>query len=273
MVGHILRYHPAVVQMQEMIRAGALGQIQYVYSNRLNIGKIRTEEDILWSFAPHDVSAILGLLNESPSHVSSQGGAYLNRGVFDVTLSQMSFPSGVQGHIFVSWLHPFKEQRLVVVGSEKMAVFDDTSDKKLVLYPHRVEWKNRIPSAVKAKGEAVTLDAAESLRAECQHFLDCVIARKEPVTSGSRGLRVLEVLDACQRSLAPGRSGGESQHREGRQRVQPPYFVHESAYVDEGARYLRRNEDLAFLPHHERRSSLAERCVYRPERQRGWRQP
>src|SRR5437899_5465965 len=153
MVGHILRYHPAILKLQELIRDGALGKINYLYSNRLNIGKIRTEENILWSFAPHDISVMLALLNESPNRLSCQGGAYLNRDVSDVTLSHFEFPSGVQAHIFVSWLHPFKEQRLVVVGSEKMSVFGDTAEHKLVLYPHKVEWKNRIPTAVKAQGE------------------------------------------------------------------------------------------------------------------------
>ena len=184
MVGHILRYHPAILKLQQLIRDGALGKINYLYSNRLNIGKIRTEENILWSFAPHDISVMLSLLNEMPTHVSCQGGAYLNRDVFDVTLSHFDFPSGVQAHIFVSWLHPFKEQRLVVVGSEKMAVFDDTAEHKLVLYPHKVEWRNRIPTAVKAEGEVVVLEDQEPLRAECQHFLDCVESRTSPVSDG-----------------------------------------------------------------------------------------
>src|SRR5438874_10874251 len=112
---------------------------------------------------------MLSLLNEMPNSVSCQGGAWLNHGVVDVTLSQFDFPSGVQGHIFVSWLQPVKEQRLVVVGSEKMAVFDDTAQDKLLLYPHRVEWKNRIPTAVKANAEIVALDDREPLNAECQH--------------------------------------------------------------------------------------------------------
>src|SRR5690349_7992606 len=138
MVGHILRYHPAVVKLQELIQKGELGKIHYLYSNRLNIGKIRTEENILWSFAPHDISVMLSLLNEVPNRVTCQGGAYLSPQIYDVTMSQFSFPSGVQAHIYVSWLHPVKEQRLVVVGSDKMAVFDDTIDDKLVLYPHKV---------------------------------------------------------------------------------------------------------------------------------------
>ena len=157
MVGHILRYHPAIQRLQELIQAGALGKINYLYSNRLNIGKIRTEENILWSFAPHDISVMLSLLNEMPDRVTCQGNAYLSRDIVDVTLSHFEFPSGVQAHIFVSWLHPVKEQKLVVVGSSKMAVFDDTADHKLVLYPHKVEWKNRIPTAVKAEAEVVTL--------------------------------------------------------------------------------------------------------------------
>ena len=201
MVGHILRYHPAILKLQKLIRDGQLGKINYLYSNRLNIGKIRTEENILWSFAPHDISVMLSLLNEMPSHVSCSGAAYLSSRVADVTLSHFEFPSGVQAHIFVSWLHPIKEQKLVVVGSEKMAVFDDMAEHKLVLYPHRVEWKNRIPTAVKANGENVELEDREPLRAECQHFLDCMDTRRSPVSDGPEGLRVLRVLDACQRAL------------------------------------------------------------------------
>ena len=234
MVGHILRYHPAILKLQQLIQDGALGQINYLYSNRLNIGKIRTEENILWSFAPHDISVILSLLNEMPNRVFCQGGAYLNRQIFDVTLSQFDFPSGVQAHIFVSWLHPVKEQRLVVVGSEKMAVFDDTAEDKLVLYPHKVKWQNRVPTAVKANGEIVKLENREPLRAECQHFLDCVESRTSPVSDGVEGLRVLRVLDACQRSLL---SGGVAVEPSGSlsEKERPPYFVHESAYVDDGA--------------------------------------
>ncbi|MBZ5706046.1 MAG: Gfo/Idh/MocA family oxidoreductase [Acidobacteriia bacterium] len=234
MVGHILRYHPAILKLHQLIHDGTLGKINYLYSNRLNIGKIRTEENILWSFAPHDISVMLSLLNEMPNRVSCRGGAWLSQDVFDVTLSHFDFPSGVQAHIFVSWLHPVKEQKLVVVGSEKMAVFDDTAEHKLVLYPHKVEWKNRIPTAVKADGEVVELEDREPLRAECQHFLDCVGSRRSPVSDGAEGLRVLRVLDACQRALHNGgvvleELGSPSPKQE------RPYFVHESAYVDEGA--------------------------------------
>jgi len=259
MVGHILRYHPAILKLQQLIRDGILGKINYVYSNRLNIGKIRTEENILWSFAPHDISVILSLLGEMPVQVTCQGSAYLNQDVADVTLSHFQFPSGVQAHIFVSWLHPIKEQRLVVVGSEKMAVFDDTAENKLVLYPHRVEWKNRIPTAVKANAEAVPLDDREPLRAECQHFLDCVEIRTTPVSSGAEGLRVLRVLDACQRALQNGGVTLEALDANGK-KPERPYFVHESAYADEGAEIGARTKIWHFS-HVMKGARIGERCV------------
>jgi UDP-2-acetamido-3-amino-2,3-dideoxy-glucuronate N-acetyltransferase len=233
MVGHILRYHPAIQQLQQLITNGALGKINYLYSNRLNIGKIRTEENILWSFAPHDISVMLSLLNEMPNRISCQGNACLSRDVVDVTLSHFEFPSGVQAHVFVSWLHPVKEQKLVVVGSDKMAVFDDTAEHKLVLYPHKVEWKNRIPTAIKAEAEVVPLARLEPLRAECQHFLDSVSSRTPPLSDGAEGLRVLRVLDACQRALLNVATTHETLHTDV---AQPEYFVHESAFVDEGAK-------------------------------------
>src|SRR5947208_9873495 len=166
--------------------------------------KSQTVQKSLWSFSPYDISVMLSLLNEMPTRVACRGTAYLNRDVADVTLSHFEFPSGVQAHIFVSWLHPIKEQRLVVVGSAKMAVFDDTAGHKLVLYPHKVEWRNRVPTAVKAEGEIIALENREPLRAECQHFLDCVGSRISPVSDGAEGLRVLRVLDACRRSLLSG---------------------------------------------------------------------
>jgi UDP-2-acetamido-3-amino-2,3-dideoxy-glucuronate N-acetyltransferase len=127
MVGHILEYHPAVAKLKELVDSGELGDIRYIYSNRLNLGKIRTEENILWSFAPHDISVILYLLNEMPEKVAAHGGNYLNPHIADVTISTMNFPSGAKAHIFVSWLHPYKEQKLVIVGSKKMMVFDDVN--------------------------------------------------------------------------------------------------------------------------------------------------
>jgi UDP-2-acetamido-3-amino-2,3-dideoxy-glucuronate N-acetyltransferase len=259
MVGHILRYHPGVLKLQELVQSGSLGQIRYLYSNRLNIGKIRTEENILWSFAPHDISVILSLLNELPSRVSSQGSAYLNRNVYDVTVSQFDFPSGVQAHIFVSWLHPIKEQRLVVVGSDKMAVFDDTAEDKLVLYPHRVEWKNRVPTAVKVSGESIAFRQAEPLKEECRHFLACVTSRERPVTDAEEALRVLRVLDACQRSLLHKGSAVDVFPAPAPESLRS-YFAHESAYVDPGAE-VGAETKIWHFSHIMKGARLGERCV------------
>ena len=146
MTGHILLYHPAIIKLKEIINSGELGKVNYIYSNRLNLGKIRSEENILWSFAPHDISAILYLLDEMPGQVMAHGGNYLNRDIADVTMTMLSFKSGVKGHIFVSWLHPDKEQKLIIVGDKKMAVFDDTlTQGKLQIHDKGVDWINRQP--------------------------------------------------------------------------------------------------------------------------------
>lgn len=234
MVGHILLYHPAVTRLHQLVHEGVLGRVLYCYSNRLNIGLIRTEENILWSFAPHDISVMLHLLNEEPISAEAEGQSYLTPGVADVTLSRLRFRSGVSGHIFVSWLNPFKEQRFVVVGTEKMAVFDDQAKQKLVLYPHRVDWTNRLPKAVKAEAMAVEFEPAEPLKNECQHFLDCIATRQCPTSDGHEGLRVLRVLDACQKSLERGPGQAPAGAPAMAASVPPAdYFVHESAYVDQ----------------------------------------
>ncbi len=233
MVGHLLWYHPAVLRLKRLIDEGELGRIQYIYSNRLNLGKIRAEENILWSFAPHDVSVILGLVGEMPSKVQAQGGNYLNDRVADVTVSLLSFPSGVKAHVFVSWLHPFKEQKLVVVGDRKMAVFNDVEkEDKLLLYPHSIHWKKQLAVPTRAEAQPVAFEPGEPLHAECVHFLDCIRTRETPRTDAREGLRVLKVLQACQEALedrpAPARPGA------GARVSKPPYFVHESAFIDEG---------------------------------------
>jgi UDP-2-acetamido-3-amino-2,3-dideoxy-glucuronate N-acetyltransferase len=236
MVGHILHYHSAIRKLKSIIDAGELGKIQYIYSNRLNIGKIRTEENILWSFAPHDISIILLLLGEMPREVSVHGGSYLQSHVADVTMTTLSFGNGVKGHIYVSWLHPFKEQLLVVVGDRRMAVFDDTSpDRKLVLYSHQIDWIDRSPVARKAEGEVVPIAATEPLKDECAHFLDCVRNRQMPRTDGPEGLRVLQVLQSCQQSLD--HQGIPVKVEAAAASPQAlPYFVHESAVIDQPAR-------------------------------------
>lgn len=203
MVGHLLWYHPVVLKLKELVDRGELGRIRYIYSNRLNLGKLRREENVLWSFAPHDISVILGLTGEMPESVRTQGGNFLHQKIADTTVTLLNFASGIRAHIFVSWLHPFKEQKLVVVGEKQMAVFDDTApwDEKLILYPHTIDWMENIPVAHRAEGHKIVVEQDEPLRAECAHFLDCMASRQTPRTDGEEGLRVLRILNASQASL------------------------------------------------------------------------
>jgi UDP-2-acetamido-3-amino-2,3-dideoxy-glucuronate N-acetyltransferase len=234
MVGHLLHYHPAVAKLKAMVSGGELGRVQYIYSTRLNLGKVRREENILWSFAPHDISVILSLLGEMPSSVKAEAGNYLHSGISDVTMSVLSFPGGAKAHVFVSWLHPFKEQKLVVVGDKMMAVFDDTEpERKLVLYPHEITWKDQVPVATRADARVVDVDKSEPLRAECSHFLDRVRDRKTPSTDGEEALRVLTVLQQCQDACA---QNGVSAPSTAQPKPPPKksYKAHESAFIDDG---------------------------------------
>ncbi|MEE8470507.1 MAG: Gfo/Idh/MocA family oxidoreductase [Dehalococcoidia bacterium] len=227
MVGHVLEYHPAIVRLKELVDGGDLGKIDYIYSSRLNFGKFRTEENILWSFAPHDISVLLLMVGELPLGVSAHGGCYLHQDIADVTVTTMNFASGVRGHVFVSWLHPYKEQKLVVVGDRKMAVFDDViPENKLLIYEHHVDSIDWTQAPRRLEATPVEFASAEPLRVECQHFIECLESRCRPRTDGRSALRVLQVLDACQRSL---QSQGENITMEGRDSI----FVHPSSLVEQ----------------------------------------
>jgi len=237
MVGHLLQYHPAFLRLKTLVLDGTLGRINYIYSNRLNLGKFRSEENILWSFAPHDISMILSLAGHEPVSVSAVGANFLNDRIADVTTTHMAFADGMRAHVFVSWLHPFKEQKLIVVGDRGMAVFDDSQpwDRKLVLFRHSVRWKNGQPEPDKAESEAVAVEESEPLRLECEHFLECVATGATPRTDGEEGLRVLKVLQQAQDSLAQGNGtptsapGGEAKALA----AFPGATIHESAYIDD----------------------------------------
>ena len=206
MVGHLLHYHPAFRALHDTAKNGELGELRYIYSNRLSLGKIRREENALWSFAPHDISMILQLAGGMPRRVIASGANYLTAGVADTTLSHLVFGGNLQAHIYVSWLHPFKEQKLVVVGEQGMIVFDDTKDaaEKLLLYRHKVGWDGELPIVSKALPEAIALVTSEPLRNECQAFLDAIDGVSEPPSDAAEGIRVLKVLEACQQSILQG---------------------------------------------------------------------
>lgn len=233
-VGHLLEYHPAVQRLHELIAEGVLGRVRELYAHRLNLGKIRLVESALWSLAPHDVAIMHRLLGAAPVQVTCSGSEGVRAGIADSALTTMRFPGGVRGHSFASWLHPFKEHRVVVVGERHMAVFDDTADwpAKLVLYPHRVDWiDGQVPIAQRADAVPVALRPAEPLRAQAEAFLAACATRRPPRADGTSGLAVLRVLDAAQRSLD---DGGRAQNPAASAADQPA--VHPTAIVDDGAR-------------------------------------
>jgi UDP-2-acetamido-3-amino-2,3-dideoxy-glucuronate N-acetyltransferase len=196
MAGHIMRYHPAFLKLEEVVRSGRLGRIQHLHSHRLGFGVIRREEDVLWSFAPHDLSMILSLVDGEPERISLARAAHLQDGVADICSLHLSFPTGEQADILLSWLHPFKEHRLAVVGDAAMAVFDDAEDwgRKLCLYQHRVAWRDGKPVAEPAEGEHIATESYEPLEAECRHFIDCIRTGTTPRTDGREGIRILKVI-------------------------------------------------------------------------------
>jgi UDP-2-acetamido-3-amino-2,3-dideoxy-glucuronate N-acetyltransferase len=205
MVGHILEYHPAVALLRQIVTRGDLGRLLYIYSNRLNLGKVRQVENILWSFAPHDIAVICSLVGAAPVRVTSSGGTYLQTGVEDVTVTNLEFEGGVRAHIFVSWLHPYKEQKLVVVGDKRMAVFDDTArDGKLRVYDKGIEWKAGVPVPRQTSETLLFFDETEPLRLECEEFVTSIRTGRRPLTDGPSALRVLQVLEASQTSLDRG---------------------------------------------------------------------
>jgi len=232
LVGHLLEYHPAVQKLKELVDSGELGRIQYIYSNRLNLGKFRTQEDILWSFAPHDISVILLLLGgEMPYDVNAHGSNCINQNIADATVTFMNFKSGVKAHIFVSWLHPYKEQKLVIIGDKKMAEFNDTNSRgKLLLFRHEIRWMGRNPIPNPGKPEVVEVPDEEPLKIECQDFIRCLKTREKPTVDGHKGLQVLHILSHCHTSIEEnGRTISLTSQDDG-------FFVHETSLVEKPCR-------------------------------------
>ncbi len=233
MVGHLLQYHPVFLHLKQLVDDGRLGTLRHIYSHRLNLGKIRREENILWSFAPHDVSMILALTGKEPEKVTAMGGRYLQTDIEDITTTHLEFGGGINAHIFVSWLHPYKEQKLVVIGEDAMAVFDDTRDweDKLVLYPHRINWEEGIPEAARADAESIRVDADEPLKLEARHFLDCVSGKTRCRTDAAEAIRVLRVLQSSETAMKNRRTVTMS-HDPGNDDTD--VFCHETACIDDG---------------------------------------
>jgi predicted dehydrogenase len=213
MVGHLLEYHPGVLALKELKNSGELGDIYYIYGNRLNLGKLRADENALWSLGAHDVSVVLALAEEEPTEAVAHGESYVRPGVEDVVFCYLRFPSGLAAHLHLSWLDPHKERRFTVVGAHKMATFDDMAiEGKITIYDKGFD------EAPRGYGEWVTrsgdiysprLPTVEPLRLECQEFLDSIVEERPPRSDGRSGLRVVRVLEQLQSSLkASGRRDG-----------------------------------------------------------------
>lgn len=207
MVGHLLQYHPVFAALRDLVAAGGIGALRYVYSNRLSLGKFRVEEDVLWSFAPHDVSMILALAGRPVIGVTAQGASFVTDGVADVATCQLIFEGGLRGHVFASWSHPFKEQRLVAVGESGMAVFEDSQpawERKLAIYRHAIYRSGPMPVPAAAPAEYVAVPQGEPLKTECQEFVDAIREGRAPRTDGAEGLAVIDVLERASASMTVG---------------------------------------------------------------------
>ena len=208
MVGHLLKYHPVINRLKQMVDSGDLGDIFYMYNQRVNLGTVRQDENALWNFAPHDISSILYLIGREPTDVAARGQSYLKRGVEDVVFITLNFGDRTMAHIHVSWLDPHKVRKMTIVGSRKMAVFDDIdSNEKLRIYDKGATYNSDYNSFAEyvalRSGDILipNIKVGEPLRIECNHFLDCVRGRSQPLSDGRDGLRIVKVLDAAQRSL------------------------------------------------------------------------
>lgn len=234
MVDHLLRNHPAYCKLEELTRGGDLGRIFHVHSRRRSFGKFRTEEDVLWSFGPHDISMILGLMGKMPESVSASGGSWVTPGLADEVEAGLFFSNGTTARISLSWFSPVKEHCLTVVGSEKMAVFDDTLPwpEKLKLYQRRIAWPEQRPTAESGPAEAIAVEEGSPLTRQCRDFLAAMAGGPPPVTSGDEGLGVLTVLSGLTASL---KCGGASRPLEAAAGLSA-YFVHPTAVVDSGVK-------------------------------------
>ncbi len=202
MVGHILLYHPAIVMLKNKVREGLIGKLQYIYSNRLNLGAIRSEENILWSFAPHDISVIQYLTETNPIEIQASGAAFVQSGIEDTTLTILRYPNNVHAHIYVSWLHPFKEQRLVVIGDKGMLVFEDSlPTEKLKFFPKGFQKTEKGMEKFEGDYQVIDFPSAQPLVEEQKHFFDCISSHKKPLTDGLHAYDVLTILEQATERL------------------------------------------------------------------------
>jgi predicted dehydrogenase len=202
MVGHVLLFHPAIIKIKELIVEGKIGQLRYIYSNRLNLGQVRTNENVFWSLAPHDISIFQYFTESFPTHIKANGSSFLQKGIHDSTITQLKYSNGVEGHIFVSWLHPFKEHRLAVIGSEAMLTFEDSlREKPLKLYSKKFDIVNGIPEKCDGPIKIINYEQKMALTEELKYFVEHLGSKKLTIANGEHALEVTKILVKASKQL------------------------------------------------------------------------
>lgn len=271
MVGHVLLFHPAIRKIQELVHGGKIGKLQYLYSNRLNLGTVRTEENILWSFAPHDISIFQALVRDRPIEVVSRGGAFVQPRIHDTTMTVLTYPNNIVGHIFVSWLHPYKEHRLVLIGSKGMLSFEDSSeDKELLFYEKGIDWVQGEPIPRGGPTEVIDYERKMPLTEELLYFLEHLDGERIEIAGGKNGVEVLEILEQATESLRDGDrlhpaaetstdAAEARRQQEDRQEKNDPFFVHPSSYVDDDVE-IGEGTKIWHFSHVQPRTRIGRRC-------------
>jgi len=257
MVGHLLLFHPAIRKIKEVLESGKIGKLQYIYSNRLNLGTVRTEENILWSFAPHDISIFGYLTNNQPDEVISRGGAYTQSHLHDTTMTILKYPENVVGHIFVSWLHPFKEHRLVLIGSKGMLSYTDSDvDKDIKFYEKGIDIVGGVPIKRDGPTTSIKYDEGMPLLNELKYFADHLDGTPVKRSDGKNAIEVLRVLERAQACLSDVDQRGNDT---GAKDLNKEAFVHPSSYVDEGC-VLGDGTKIWHFSHVQSNSVIGENC-------------
>ena len=259
MVGHVLLFHPAIRTIKQLIDSGKIGKLEYLYSNRLNLGTVRTEENILWSFAPHDISIFQYFIGDLPEEIVSRGGTFLQPNIQDTTMTILKYPNNIVVHIFVSWLHPFKEQRLVVIGSKGMLSFEDSSkDKELLYYEKGIDWVQGEPVKRDGPTEVIPYDNAMALTEELKYFVDHLDGKVVEISTGKSGVEVLEILEIATKSL--GKSTEEAVNKETAAKTEKKFFVHPNAVVDDNVE-IGEGTKIWHFSHVQSGSKIGKKCV------------
>ncbi|MEC8677641.1 MAG: Gfo/Idh/MocA family oxidoreductase [Candidatus Margulisiibacteriota bacterium] len=261
-VGHLLLFHNAFLKMKALIDAGKIGKVQYIYSNRLNLGTVRTEENSLWSFAPHDISLFQYFTGSYPEKVNSTGGAFLQPHIHDTTMTVLEYPNNVKGHIYVSWLHPFKEHRFVIVGSKGMFMYEDSSDEKsLLFYEKGIDFVNGEPVKRDGPTEVIEYEKAPALKEEIAHFIECISNQTfDSRISAAAGSDVLEILELAQQSLESGQAVNVNEKSQPKETSQKNVFVHDTAVVDEPCS-IGENTKIWHYSHVQQNATIGKNCI------------